>query len=92
MLTRKVKGPAPVSKKAAPKAPPSKFSPKGVAAPGVSKQRPFAFGGRTPGPDLYDDGLTTIERRYIERGQKQALAGAAKLRFTFTKQGGQGYN
>ena len=91
VLTRKVKGPAPVSKKAAPKAPPSKFSPKGVAAPGVSKQRPFAFGGRTPGPELYDDGLTATERRYIERGQKQALTGAAKLRFTFTKQGGKGY-
>ena len=80
-----------MSKKSAPKAPPKKFSPK-PAAPGVSKQRPFAFGGRTPGPELYDDGLTEVERRYIERGAKQALTGAAKLRFTFSKQGGKGYN
>ena len=89
-LTRKPKAPLPVSKKSAPKPAPKKFAPK-PAAPGVSKQRPFAFGGRTPGPELYDDGLTATERRYIERGQKQALTGAAKLRFTFTKQGGKGY-
>ena len=57
----------------------------------LSKQRPFAFGGRTSGPELYDDGLTEVERMYIERGAKQALTGAAKLRFTFLKQGGKGY-
>ena len=81
-----------MSKKSAPKAAPSRFSPKGMAAPGVSKQRGFKFGGRTPGPELYDDGLTVIERDYVERGMKQALTGAAKLRFTFKKQGGRGYN
>ena len=91
-LTRKPKAPLPVSKKSAPKAAPSRFSPKGMAAPGVSKQRGFKFGGRTPGPELYDDGLTTIERDYIDRGMKQALTGAAKLRFTFNKQGGKGFS
>jgi len=88
----RAKAPAPVSKKSAPKTVPKKFTPKGIAAPGVSKQRPFAFGGRTPGPELYDDGLTEVERRYIERGSKQALTGAAKLRFTFAKQAGGGWN
>ena len=88
----RAKAPAPVSKKSAPKTVPKKFTPKGIAAPGVSKQRPFAFGGRTPGPELYDDGLTEVERSYIERGSKQALTGAAKLRFTFAKQAGGGWN
>ena len=55
---------------AALRAAPTKFTPKGIAPPGVSKQRPFAFGGRTPGPELYDDGLTVLERNYIDKGSK----------------------
>ena len=76
----------------APKAAPKAFTPQGMAAPGVSKQRGFKFGGRTPGPELYDDGLTVTERDYIDRGMKQALTGAAKLRFTFKQQGGKGFS
>jgi len=54
---------------------------------GLSKQRPYKIGGKTPGPDLFDDGLTTTERRYIKEGKTSALAGAAKqtARFRFGK-------
>lgn len=65
----------------------SKFAAK-PAAPGVSKQRPFRFGGRTKGPEIFDDGLTELERKYISEGKSNALTGGAKLRFFFTKGNG----
>jgi len=54
-----------------------------------SKQRSYKLGGKTPGPELYDDGLTTLERKYIVEGKSNALAGAAKLRAMFA--GGKGF-
>jgi len=54
---------------------------------GRSKQRRYQIGGKTAGPDLFDDGLTTTERQYIKEGKTSALAGAAKqtARFRFGK-------
>jgi len=54
-----------------------------------SKQRSYKFGGKTPGPELYDDGLTALERKYITEGKTAALTGAAKLRALFF--GGKGF-
>jgi hypothetical protein len=56
------------------------FTPKPASG---SKQRAFKFGGPTRGPDLYDDGLTKLERKYIKEGKTNALAGAAKIRALF---------
>eukprot|EP00616_Rhizochromulina_sp_CCMP1243_P001966 CAMPEP_0118973250 /NCGR_PEP_ID=MMETSP1173-20130426/9532_1 /TAXON_ID=1034831 /ORGANISM="Rhizochromulina marina cf, Strain CCMP1243" /LENGTH=101 /DNA_ID=CAMNT_0006922869 /DNA_START=56 /DNA_END=361 /DNA_ORIENTATION=+ len=50
-----------------------------------SKQRPFKLGGPTPGPELYDDGLSPLERDYIKDGKSAALTGAAKIRYNFSK-------
>merc|ERR1719198_2100823 len=60
-----------------------------TAAPGVSRQRPYKFGGsgtaKFLGGDALerDDGLTEVERELIKKGESKALTGAAKLRFFF---------
>lgn len=69
---------APAPKAAAPKAAPSTRK---------SKQRPFRLGGKTPGPELYEDGLTQLERDLIAKGESNALTGAAKLRFFIQNRG-----
>ena len=56
---------------------------------GESKQRPFKIGGRTPGPELFDDGLSDTERRNIAEGKINALTGAAKQTGQF--QSGKGF-
>jgi len=63
-------------------------APKGGFTPAPiegSKQRSYKIGGRTPGPELYDDGLTELERKYITEGKFAALTGAARLRAFFAK-------
>lgn len=54
-----------------------------------SKQRSYKIGGKTPGPELYDDGLTELERRLVNEGKTAALAGAAKQRGIFVQ--GKGF-
>lgn len=54
-----------------------------------SKQRTYKIGGRTSGPEMFDDGLTDLERKLVEEGKTAALAGAAKQRGLFEK--GQGF-
>jgi len=69
--------------------PPSLLASVRTAAPGVSRQRPYKFGGSGTSKFIggaaleRDDGLTTVERDLINRGESKALAGAAKLRFFF---------
>merc|ERR1712022_73669 len=62
-----------------------------TAAKGVSKQRPFKLGGPTGGKEgvdfVYDDGLTTLERNQIDKGEYNALTGGAKLAYFFRKVG-----
>jgi hypothetical protein len=69
---------------------PTALPAKAVAAPSKeSKQRSYRLGGKTAGPELYDDGLTALERKYITEGKSKALAGAAKLRSLFVE--GKGF-
>merc|ERR1712054_709883 len=80
---------APAAKKAPPAARKGgPFKPV-TAAKGVSKQRPFKLGGPTGGKEgvdfVYDDGLTTLERAQIDKGEYNALTGGAKLAYFFRK-------
>ena len=82
---------APAAKKAPPAARKGgRFVPV-TAAKGVSKQRPFKLGGPTGGKEgvdfVYDDGLTTLERNQIDKGEYNALTGGAKLAYFFRKVG-----
>lgn len=71
--------------------PPSLLASVRTAAPGVSRQRPFKFGGSGTSKFIggaaleRDDGLSAVERDLINRGESKALAGAAKLRYFFQK-------
>jgi len=69
--------------------PPSLLASVRTAAPGVSRQRSYQFGGSGTskfigGAEMErDDGLTVTERDLINKGESKALAGAAKLRYFF---------
>merc|ERR1712072_1367515 len=48
----------------------------------LNKARPYKFGvGNYGAGDLYDDGLTRLERNQMASGREGFLTGAAKLRY-----------